>query len=336
VNLVDEVGLHEVAVALEVGEGLFAGSNSRTKGSSRAMTSAILASMAARSSGVKGLFAVEVVEEAAVGGGAVAELGFGEELEDGGGHDVRGGVADDLEGFGVALLDEGELGVFGERRGEVDEARRRGIGAEYMASSLVGFLQRWSSAAPVMVAEASGVRRATTETAARRGEMALAICPAALCRRAPREWPHRADERRSRGGMSNRLYVARVLRCSGSARRGWNGAKRCARSSRRCAIIIMPERDRRSIRSRDFWFPPGTARSLFRARPFWAMLLCGRCKRSATQSPARSLSHTERGRFHRGRESAASVFGRGLEQSAASFLVALAVARGNGAVSIGR
>ena len=50
------------------------------------------------------LRAVDVVEEALVGGGAVAELGLGEELEDGGGHDVRGGVAHDPERVFVLLL----------------------------------------------------------------------------------------------------------------------------------------------------------------------------------------------------------------------------------------
>ena len=51
-----EVRLHEVAVFFKLFQGLFAwGSNSRTNGSLRATTSAILASMAARSSGVKGL-----------------------------------------------------------------------------------------------------------------------------------------------------------------------------------------------------------------------------------------------------------------------------------------
>ena len=66
----------------------------------------------------------------------MAELGFGEELEDGGGHDVRGGVADDAERGGVVLLEQLEGDVFVERRGEVDDAsRRRLAGPEYMASS---------------------------------------------------------------------------------------------------------------------------------------------------------------------------------------------------------
>ena len=60
--------------------------------------------MAARSLRCKGLLAIEVVEEAGVGGGAVAELGLGKELEDGGGHDVRGGVAHDLERAGSFSL----------------------------------------------------------------------------------------------------------------------------------------------------------------------------------------------------------------------------------------
>jgi hypothetical protein len=67
----------------------------------------------------------------------VAELGLREELEDRRGHDMGGGVAHDFEGLGVVLSDEGELRVFGERRGEIDEARGAALSpAEYMASSL--------------------------------------------------------------------------------------------------------------------------------------------------------------------------------------------------------
>ena len=58
--------------------------------------------------GREGLFAIEVVEEAGVGGGAVAELGLGEELEDGGGQHVRGGVAHDFERVGIVFFDEFE------------------------------------------------------------------------------------------------------------------------------------------------------------------------------------------------------------------------------------
>jgi hypothetical protein len=57
----------------------------------------------------------------------VAELGLRKELEDGGGENVRGGVTHDLEGVGIVFLDELEARVGGERRGEIDEARRGGV-----------------------------------------------------------------------------------------------------------------------------------------------------------------------------------------------------------------
>ena len=117
------MGLHEVAVALKFGEGLLA--------------RLVLADerLVARDDfghfgfdggevfGREGLFAIEVVEEAGVGGGAVAELGLRKELEDSGGQDVRGGVAHDFERVGIVLFDELEARVGGERRGEIDEAR---------------------------------------------------------------------------------------------------------------------------------------------------------------------------------------------------------------------
>jgi hypothetical protein len=53
----------------------------------------------------EGLFAIEVVEEAGVGGGAVAELGLREELEDGRGQHVRGGVTQNLLRVGIVLFD---------------------------------------------------------------------------------------------------------------------------------------------------------------------------------------------------------------------------------------
>ncbi len=120
----DEVGLHEVAVTVEVGQGLFAGGGDSGEGfvaGDDLLHAGLNGGEVVRGEGGG---AVEVVEEAGVSGGAVAELGFGEELEDGGGHDVGGGVADNLEGLGVALGEECELGVFGKGGGEIDEARR--------------------------------------------------------------------------------------------------------------------------------------------------------------------------------------------------------------------
>ena len=119
-----EVGLHEVAVFFEFGESLFAGFVFADEGLVACDDFGHLLLDGGEVFGGEGLVAVEVVEEAGVGGGAVAELGFRKELEDRGGEDVRGGVTDDLEGVGIVLLDELEVGVGGEGRGEVDEARR--------------------------------------------------------------------------------------------------------------------------------------------------------------------------------------------------------------------
>ena len=128
--------------------------------------------------------AIEVVEEAGVGGGAVAELGLREELQDGGGEDVGGGVADDFERFRVRLLDEFEAGIGGEGGREVDQARGGCVfsGVHCGFSLAVG---RWRlRAVPLM-----GVRRATTAAAARRGEMELAmskgVVPEGTSRTAP-------------------------------------------------------------------------------------------------------------------------------------------------------
>jgi len=71
----------------------------------------------------EGSGAIDVVEEAGVGGGAVAEFGLGEELEEGGGHDVGGGVAQNFEGGFVGLLEQPEGDVFFKWGGEIDDAR---------------------------------------------------------------------------------------------------------------------------------------------------------------------------------------------------------------------
>ena len=56
--------------------------------------------------------AVDVVEEAVVGGGAVAQLGLGEELEDGRRHHVRGGVADDAQRCRIILFEQLQRNIF--------------------------------------------------------------------------------------------------------------------------------------------------------------------------------------------------------------------------------
>ena len=123
----DEVDLHELGVGFVVGECLVAGFEDLDEG--------FIASDDFGHAGFdggevgfgEGDLAVDVVEEAVVGGGAVAELGFGEELEEGGGHDVGGGVAGDLEGGGVVLLEEFEGYVFVKGRGEAYDSFGGGV-----------------------------------------------------------------------------------------------------------------------------------------------------------------------------------------------------------------
>ena len=126
-ELGDEVRLHEVAIFVELGEGL--------------LTRLVLADklLVARDDfghllfnddqivGGEWLLAVEVVEKACVGGRAVAELGLRKELKDGSGEDVGCGVAHHFEGLGVGLLEELELDVLGKRRSQVHQTRRGGV-----------------------------------------------------------------------------------------------------------------------------------------------------------------------------------------------------------------
>ena len=135
----DEVDLHELALRGVVGEALFAGFVHADEG----LVAGDDLGHAGFDGGEVGFgergVAVDVVEEAVVGGGAVAEFGLGKELEDGGGHDVRGGVAKDFERGFVGVLEEPEGHIFFEWRGEVDDARAVLAGAAlYIASSEVG------------------------------------------------------------------------------------------------------------------------------------------------------------------------------------------------------
>ena len=51
----------------------------------------------------------------------MAEFGLGEKFEDGGGHQVRGGMPVDLERFRIFLGQDAQVGVVFERAGEVDQ-----------------------------------------------------------------------------------------------------------------------------------------------------------------------------------------------------------------------
>src|ERR1017187_5162155 len=70
--------------------------------------------------GGEGGGAVEIVVEAVVDGRADAELGFGIEFEHGGGEEVGGGVAVDLERFGVPGGEDLNRGVLLDGAGEVE------------------------------------------------------------------------------------------------------------------------------------------------------------------------------------------------------------------------
>ena len=57
----------------------------------------------------------------------MAELGLGEELEDGRRHDVRGGVTHDTQRCRIILFEQLQRDIFVQRRGEIDEAFACGI-----------------------------------------------------------------------------------------------------------------------------------------------------------------------------------------------------------------
>ena len=102
-ELLDEVALHEVAFGLEALEALGARQEFARVGQVGFDELLHLLLDGGEVVGRERLLAVEVVEESVLGGGAVAELGLGKELEDGGSHEMRGGVAEDFKGFGIAL-----------------------------------------------------------------------------------------------------------------------------------------------------------------------------------------------------------------------------------------
>ncbi len=74
----------------------------------------------------EGLLAQDVVKEAAVRRGSVAELYAGIQLRDGRRHDVRGRVAHDTQRLGIALLQQPQRDVFVQRLGQVNDALCRG------------------------------------------------------------------------------------------------------------------------------------------------------------------------------------------------------------------
>ena len=98
--------------------------------------------------GREGLLAIKVVEEAGIGGRAVAQLGLGKQLEHRRRQHVRGGVAHHLQRFGVVLLHQLQPRIGGQRSGQVHQARRgrilRGVHRRFRRFSACGW-PRWPS-----------------------------------------------------------------------------------------------------------------------------------------------------------------------------------------------
>ena len=92
-ELLDEVTLHEVAFGIEALQAFGAGQKFARVGQVLLGELLHLLLDGGEVVGREGLLAVEIVEESVLGGGAVSELGLGEEFEDSGGHEMRGGVA---------------------------------------------------------------------------------------------------------------------------------------------------------------------------------------------------------------------------------------------------
>jgi hypothetical protein len=99
-----EVGLHEVAVALEFRQRLLARLVFADKLLVARHHLGHLGFDGGQVLGREGLLAIEVVEEAGIGGRTVAELGLGKQLEHRRGQHVRGRVAHHLQRLGVVLL----------------------------------------------------------------------------------------------------------------------------------------------------------------------------------------------------------------------------------------
>ena len=126
-ELLDEVDLHEVALRGVLGEPLVARLFHAHEGLvARDDLGHARLDCGEVGFGERGL-AVDIVEEAVVGGGAVAELGLGKEFEDRGRHHMRGGVAQHLQRGLVGLLQQPQLHVFvaAAPRGPPGECRRR-------------------------------------------------------------------------------------------------------------------------------------------------------------------------------------------------------------------
>src|SRR5580658_6859141 len=122
-----EVCLHEIAVAFEFSESMFARFVFTDKFVVALYDLRHFLFDSGQVFGREGILAIEIVKKAAVRSRAVAELGLGKQFENGCGQNMRGRVAYDLQGIGIVFPNELKLRVFSERRGEIDEARSSGF-----------------------------------------------------------------------------------------------------------------------------------------------------------------------------------------------------------------
>ena len=165
--------------------------------------------------------AIDVVEEAVLRRGAVAELGLGKELEDRGRHHMRGGVAQHLQRGLVGLLQQPQLHVFLERGREVHQARAVVACAGRAVHRVFGVRAGVGVGCPAFVAassrrsgisqRASGRMRAMTTAAASRGEMPVAISRGVVPRATSRPDPSGSWIR-----ICSVLTLYRILRSAAS------------------------------------------------------------------------------------------------------------------------
>ena len=118
-----EVGLHEVAVPLELRQGQLARLVFANK---RLIARDYLGHFRLDPRQVfrrERLFAIKIIKKARICGRSMAQLGLRIKFEHRRGQHVRGGVAHHLERLGVLLGDQFQARIGGERRGHVHQAR---------------------------------------------------------------------------------------------------------------------------------------------------------------------------------------------------------------------
>ena len=134
-ELLDEVALHEVAFRLEALQAFLA--RQKLARVRQVLLHQLLHLLldGLQVLGRERLLAIEVVEEAALGRRAVAELGLGKEFQHRRGHQVRRRVAINFQRFGIAVGEQAQLDILLQRAREVDELRAvlRGLGCRSRA-----------------------------------------------------------------------------------------------------------------------------------------------------------------------------------------------------------